>query len=111
MHKIFNHNTAKISYCCIRNMETVISSHKKEILYRSKEYFGSICRIPNECPLDNKCYTPHIVYQAKVSIKPKMNVKNILVLLKLHSKKYSGTILETSNIKKYHKCTELSKYI
>ena len=38
-----------------------------------------------------------------------MNVKDILVLLKHHSKKDSGTILETSN-KKYKKCTELSKY-
>ena len=38
-----------------------------------------------------------------------MNVKDILVLLKHHSKKDSGRILETSN-KKYKKCTELSKY-
>ena len=36
-----------------------------------------------------------------------MNVKDISVLLKHHSKKDSGTILEPSNIEK---CTELSKY-
>ena len=40
MQKIFNHNTVKISYCCMRNRESVISSHNKEILNPSKEYFG-----------------------------------------------------------------------
>ena len=39
MDKVFNHNTVKISYCCMRNMETVISSHNKQILNPSKEYF------------------------------------------------------------------------
>ena len=39
MYKIFNRNTVKISYCCMRNMESVISSHNKQILNPSKEYF------------------------------------------------------------------------
>ena len=59
-------------------METVISSHKKEILYPSKEYFECICRIRNEWPLDNKCYIPNIMYEAKVSNKTKNECKKYL---------------------------------
>ena len=43
-------------------------------------------------------------------MKAAINLKDMSVLLKQHSKKDSGTILETSN-KKYEKRTELSKYI
>ena len=99
MHKIFNRNTVKISYCCMRNMESVISSHNKQILNPSKEYFGSNCRVRNECPFDNKCLTPNIVHEATVSNKTNNEFKDILVLQKHHSKKDSGTILETSSIK------------
>ena len=83
----------------MRNMESVISSHSKQILNPSKEYFRRNCRIRNECHLDNKCLTANIVYKAKSLIKPTMNTKDISVFLRHHSKKDSETILETSNIK------------
>ena len=67
MHKILNRNTVKISYCCMRNIESVISPRNKQILNPNKEYFGCNRRVRNECPLDNKCLTTNIVYDAKVS--------------------------------------------
>ena len=63
MHKIFNRNMvnwrisllmAKRSYFCMRNMESVTSSHNKQSLNPSKEYFGCNRRVRNECPLVNK---------------------------------------------------------
>ena len=44
MHKIFNLNTFKIIYCCMRNIKSVISSHSKQIL-NILEYFG----VRNQC--------------------------------------------------------------
>ena len=32
LHKLFNRNTVKISYCCMKKIGSVISSHNKEIL-------------------------------------------------------------------------------
>ena len=78
MHKIFNRNTVKINYCCMRNMESVISSHNKQILNPSKKYFGCNCRVRNESPFDNKCLTPNIVYEATVSNKTNNEFKRYL---------------------------------
>ena len=50
-------------------MKSVISSQNKQILNPCREYFGCNCRVQNECPLDNKCLTPNIVYEAHVSNK------------------------------------------
>ena len=49
----------------MRNLESVISSHNKQVLNPSKEYFGCNCRVIDKCPLGSKCLTPDIVYEAK----------------------------------------------
>ena len=36
MHKIFNCNMVKISYCCMRNMKSVTLSHNRQIFNLSK---------------------------------------------------------------------------
>ena len=99
MHKILNRNTVKISCCCMKNVESVISSHNKQILNPTKEYFGCNCRVRNDCPLDNEYLHPILCMKQRSLMKPTMTVKDISELLKHHSKKDSGTILETSNIK------------
>ena len=62
--KIFNKNTIKISYSCTRNMKSIISSHNKQILTPKNKQVGCNCRIKNSCPLDNKCLTSQLIYQA-----------------------------------------------
>ena len=42
---IVNCDTVTITYCCMRNMESVTSSRKTQILNPSKEYFGCNCRV------------------------------------------------------------------
>ena len=62
LSKIFNKNTVKISYSCTRNVKSIISGHNKQILHPKPQQYGRNCREKNNCPLDNKCLTPKIVY-------------------------------------------------
>ena len=67
LHKIFNKNTFKVSYSCMSNMASIISSHNRTILNPdvSLEY-GCNCRSRNECPLQNKCLTSKFASRADV---------------------------------------------
>ena len=67
LSKIFNKNTIKISYSCTRNMKSIISSHNKQILTSKNKQVGCNCRVKNSCPLDNKCLTSQLIYQADVA--------------------------------------------
>ena len=111
MHKIINRNTAKKSYCCMRKMESVISSHNKQILNPSKEYFGCLSRVRNECPLEKKCRTPNIVYEAQVSNKSKNGCKINLDAFRTPFQERFRNHTRDFKHKKYEKCTELSNYI
>ena len=111
-HKTFNKNVLKVIFSCMGNMTSIISSHNRTILnpHVSVEYWCN-CKSRNECPLQNKCLTPKVVYHA--NIENDINDEN----------KFCVGISETSfkerfrNHKKelnYVKCrnsTELSKYI
>ena len=66
-HNIFNKNTVKISYSCMRNMNSIISAHNLFILNPPKTKYGCNCRNNTNTPLQNQCYTPNIVYQVDVS--------------------------------------------
>ena len=67
LNKIFNENTAKVSYSCMGNISSIISSRNKNILNPvSNTEYGCNCRSKESCPLQNKCLTPKIVYRADV---------------------------------------------
>ena len=66
MHKIFNRNTVKISYSCLRIVSSFISSHNRNILSLKQQSFGCNCRVKNEYPLNGECQTLSVVYQADV---------------------------------------------
>ena len=48
-HKIFNKNTVKISYSCVRNMNSIISAHNRPILNPPKTNYGRNCRDNINC--------------------------------------------------------------
>ena len=48
------------------NVASVLSAHNRNILYPKMSEFGCNCRSKTDYPLDNKCLTPMIVYQADV---------------------------------------------
>ena len=95
----------------MRNMESVISSLKKQILNPSKEYFGCNCRVRNEYPLDNKFLTLNTVYEAKVSNDTIDECKRYLGASKTLFKERLRKHIRDFKHKKYEKSTEFLKYI
>ena len=72
LKKIFNKNTLKVSYSCMPNLDSKIKSHNKVLLESddAKKADAAVklcnCRDKSKCPLDGKCLTKEVVYQATV---------------------------------------------
>ena len=62
-----NRNTVKISYSCMRKMNSIISAHNRSTLNPPKTSHGCNCRENTNYPLQIQCFTPNIVYQSDVS--------------------------------------------
>ena len=74
LHKIFNRNTMKISHSCWTNINNTISAHYSHAISNktARKYVNAKtcnCRAPTNCPLDGKCLTKSIVYQATINNK------------------------------------------
>ena len=73
LRKIFNRNTLKLSYSCMPNVKSIISSHNKSVLKDQSVTSASQvdtdcnCRKKDTCPLSGKCLTTNVVYQATVT--------------------------------------------
>ena len=48
-------------------MRSIISLHNKHILNANNTEYGCNCNNRDECPLENECLTPRIVYRADVA--------------------------------------------
>ena len=61
----------KLSYSCMPNMGNIIQSHNKTILGSQNDTAPNTrtcnCRNKSSCPLDGKCLTPSIIYEATLS--------------------------------------------
>lgn len=69
LSKLINRNNIKVSYSCMPNIGQIISSHNRKILKTinpPEDKPSCNCRNPALCPLDGKCLTPCIIYQATV---------------------------------------------
>ena len=67
MHKIFNRNTVKVCYSCMKNIGSIISAQNRNILNPIVQSYGCNCRVKSSCPLNGECLTPKIIYRAEVS--------------------------------------------
>ena len=65
-YKLFNKNTAKISYSCIGN---IINSHNAKVLFPKKWTQQKTCSSVNKStsPLEQKWFAANIVHKAKVA--------------------------------------------
>ena len=61
----------------MQNMKSVINYHNMNVLNNTAEIKeGCNCRNRNNCPLDGKCLTPNIIYEAQIiSNQPKYKQK------------------------------------
>ena len=71
LHKIFNRHTLKLSYSCMPNMKSIISSHNKHVLSKAttptQQPDTCNCRKKPDCPLEGKCLQVNVIYQATVT--------------------------------------------
>ena len=67
LHTIFNRNSVKVSYCCLPNMASLISSHNRKQMTKPVEQKPCNCRSPPSCPLRGDCRAEAIVYEAVVT--------------------------------------------
>ena len=69
LKSIMNRNWCKISYRTTPNLAAIISSHNKKILKSGVEDTERLCncRKGHQCPLDGKCLSRNLIYQATVS--------------------------------------------
>ena len=93
-------------------MRSIISAHNCSILNPSKASFGCNCRNRRSmCPLQNKCLTPNIVYQAHITKNVDDERRVYLGLSETPFKdRYRNHVKEFNNEIHYYK-TELSKYV
>ena len=68
LSKILNRRMVKISYKTTANMKKIVSAHNQKILQQSEsEKSKKMCNCQKPpCPLQGKCQTDNLVYQAKV---------------------------------------------
>ena len=68
LNKIFNKNTLNLSYCCMKNMSSIIKKHNVKILSsESNEKRSCNCRNRECCSIEGYCLRECMVYEAKVS--------------------------------------------
>ena len=60
LNKIFHKNTLKVSYSCVRNMSSILTSHNKKILAENEKQYECNCRKKDKCPLENNRLTPQM---------------------------------------------------
>ena len=110
LNKVFNKNILKVSYSFMRSISSILTSHNKKTLAENKQQYECNCRNKDECPLENKCLTSQIIYEAEF-ITLKTSRKFYIGLSDTSFKeRYNNHMCDFRN-KRYEKSTELSKYI
>ena len=117
LHKCFNRNTVKATYCTLSNMMDKIGNHNGKILKKESEPRVEIvngipekcCRDQFNCPLmPDRCDQRNVIYQAKVYADNR--VMNYYGLTENEFKKRCST--HKSSFRNIPKChTTISSYI
>ena len=116
LHKIFNRHTLKLSYSCMPNIKTIISSHNKKLLSDYDQWQNLTqtldkecnCRKKDQCPLEGKCLRPNVVYQA--TVKTETSTDSYVGLATNFKERYRNHTASFRHRNKRHE-TELSKHI
>ena len=114
LSKIVNRNTVKISYRTTPNIKKVISSHNAKILRNAEkqEERSCSCRNKDKCPLDGKCLTKNLIYQATVvTTQPTPETQTYIGLSAPEFKARLGNHKKSFNHEKHKNDTTLSQFI
>ena len=114
LHTILNRNTVKISYSCMPNMKNIINNHNNMIIKNNRTNPPTPecnCRIQYSCPLNGKCLTTELVYQATVTRNDNQQEETYIGLTENTFKtRYNGHTNSFRNEEKKNSTT-LSQYI
>ena len=116
LHKIFNRNTVKVSYICMSNVKSIITSHNTGILIRKsqpQDISAENCNCWNKhaCPLQNKCMRKDIVYKATINTGKIQDTKHYIGMTSNTFKERYRNHIKSFTHKEYSNETELSKYV
>ena len=93
-------------------MTSFIATHNRSILNLNDQVYGCNCRVRNGCPLQHKCLTPGIVYQATVTNNTDDAAEEIYYgLCETTFKECYGNHTSSFRHEKNRNETELSHYI
>ena len=112
LHKIFNRSTVKLSYSCMPNLSQIINSTNRRKLHQNTntEKQTCNCRRKDECPLQQKCLTSAIIYQATVTAEENKKETYVGMTETTFKTRYANHKLSFKH-EKYKNQTELSKHI
>ena len=110
-HNIFNKNTMKISYSCMRNISLIIASNNKSILRPEATEYGCNCRKKESCPLQNQSLTPKVIYETTVVNNSDDKKRVYFGVSDRTVKERYRNHTRDFNDERYSKFAELSKYI
>ena len=126
LSKIINRQKVKLSYRTTQNMKQIISSHNSKVLRKSADAPPDKtcnCRAKDSCPLEGKCLSDNVIYQATVTTIPppqnqtptiQNNPPQIHTYIGLTSNTFKtrlGNHKKSFNHRKYGKETTLSRKI
>ena len=89
----------------------MISAHNQRFLTPNNSSFGCNCRNKSNCPLEEKCLTPKVIYQADVTNDVDDEYKFYHGLTESSFKERFRNHNKSFNHRQYQTETELSKYI
>ena len=112
LRSIFNTKTVKVSYCCMRNVASIISGHNKRILRPTEPVARTCsCRNPDECPLNGRCLESFIIYNGDVSDETDNPARPYIGLTSVPFKDRLGVHNQGINHRSYAGSCELSKHV
>ena len=117
LNKLLNRNTVKLSYSCMQNVKSIISMHNRSKANKSeptqidKDQTLCNCQSSRQCPLEKKCLTKGIVYQATVTRQDNLKMETYIGLTENSFKsRYTGHVSSFKDQKRRN-ATALSEYI
>ena len=72
LHKLFNKDNVKISYCTTQNIKRIIDAHNRKLLAGEKtddlpQQCNCLRSRRDNCPLQGKCLTKNLIYRADIT--------------------------------------------
>ena len=111
-HKYFNRHTIKVSYSCMPNMASIISSHNRRIINSNERITEQGCNCrggSNNCILQGHCQTSNLIYKCTVTT-ASGNKEYIGLTSNSFKQRYTAHKSSFNNIK-HCNSTALSSYI